>query len=187
MNSPSSPAQPPALRPEKYALRFGINDLLCIPALFGLHMGVGLFLLDNPHDTERVIACAVMSATLTFATAYLTYRLTTTKRIEDFGARLMWLMLIELLLVFFLPFGGIMVGAVAVSCPWLLVIALTFYIGYRIGQSNPPAKKHDVPKVIQAEFRPSATWSDSSWIVNGTTSTTNSRETRIFDENRSDP
>jgi hypothetical protein len=95
-----------------------------------------------------------------------------------------WLVLVELMLIFFLPCCGLVVGAVAGTCPWLLVIALTFYIGYRIGQSNPPVKKYDVPKVIPAEIRP---WSDPSWIVNGTTSTTNSHQTRICDENRSDP
>jgi len=167
MNSPSSPAQPPAPRPEDYALRFGINDLLCIPALFGLHMGVGMVLLGNPQDTERVIACAVLSATLTFATAYLTYRLTTTRRIEDFGTRVTWLVMIEFLLVVFIPFGMVLVAAGASTCPWLLVVALGFYLGYRMGQANPPKKQATSPRTFRSHNQITISGQEPVWIVNG--------------------
>lgn len=84
-------------------LRFGIRDGLAAMFLFAAQ----LKLLTTPmskhepiaSDVRHVLVSAALSAALTFGAAYLSARFATQRRIENFGIRVLLLVLFDLLLM----------------------------------------------------------------------------------------
>lgn len=135
----------PAPRTTEYALRYGMNDLLSVTGLFGLHMGLGMLIIPantmSSERTEKVALCAVMGAALAFAAAYLTFRLATKRKIEDFGTRLTWLILFDIMLIAVWPVGTVLIEIIAASGAWLPLLAFIFFMGYITGRATTPQPK----------------------------------------------